>query len=183
VPVYLSHFIVSLALAIVLWCINYPLFKRYLTALVTLTVAALTTYLLYPAAPPWMAALNGRLPEIHRVVQETLATLGGQTLNSAVEKGAAYSNPVAAMPSLHAAIPMMLLLFFWPEVRVRGRVFLATYAGLMSFALVYGGEHYVTDVVLGWVYAALTVFGLRAVANWRTDRAAAAAAEDPVPVA
>lgn len=178
VPVYLSHFIVSLVLAVMLWCVNYPLFRRYLTALVTLTVAGLTTYLLYPAAPPWMAALNGRLPEVHRVVQETLTTLGGQTLDSAVERGAAYSNPVAAMPSLHAAIPMMFLLFFWPEVRVRGRLLLATYAGLMSFALVYGGEHYVTDVVLGWLYAAATVFGLRALARRRAELPDAPADED-----
>ena len=42
-----------------------------------------------------------------------LSVLGGETVNTAVEKGAAYSNPVAAMPSLHAAIPMMLVLLFW----------------------------------------------------------------------
>ena len=165
VPVYLSHFLVSLVLAIVLWCVNYPLFRRYLAVLVSLTLITLTTYVVYPAAPPWMAALNGRLPEAHRVVQSTLGVLGGETVNSAVEKGAAYSNPVAAMPSLHAAIPMMLLLFFWPEVRRRGRAFLALYTGLMALTLVYGGEHYVADVLLGWVYAAVVVFTLRAV--WR----------------
>ena len=167
VPIYLSHFLVSLVLAIVLWCVNYRLFRSYLAVLVTLTLVTLSTYLVYPAAPPWMAALNGRLPEVHRVVQSTLSVLGGQTLNSAVEKGAAYSNPVAAMPSLHAAIPMMLLLFFWPEIRVRGRLFLATYAGLMALTLVYGGEHYVIDVLVGWVYAAVVVFAVRTLARRR----------------
>ena len=161
VPVYLSHFLVSLGLAIVLWCVNYRLFRSYVTALVTLTLVTLATYVLYPAVPPWMAGLNGYLPDVHRVVEGTLGTLGGETLNTVVEKGAAYSNPVAAMPSLHAAIPMMLLLFFWPEVRARGRVFLATYTGLMAVTLVYAGEHYVTDVLLGWIYAAATVIGVR----------------------
>lgn len=161
VPVYLSHFLVSLVLAIVLWCVNYRLFRSYVAALVTLTAITLLTYLAYPAAPPWMAAYNGHLPAVHRVIQDTLAVLGGETLNSAVEKGAAYSNPVAAMPSLHAAIPMMMLLFFWREVRVRGRILLATYAGLMALTLVYAGEHYVADVLLGWVYAAVTVVGIR----------------------
>jgi membrane-associated phospholipid phosphatase len=104
---------------------------------------------------------------VHRVVQDTLAVLGGETLNSAVEKGAAYSNPVAAMPSLHAAIPMMLLLFFWRELQIRGRALLAVYAGLMAVTLVYTGEHYVIDVLLGWTYAALTVFGYRALAAKR----------------
>ncbi len=41
VPVYMSHFLVSLALGIVLWCVAYPLFRRYLAALVTLTVITL----------------------------------------------------------------------------------------------------------------------------------------------
>jgi membrane-associated phospholipid phosphatase len=164
---YLSHFLVSLVLAVVLWCVNYRLFRSYLATLVTLTLITLATYILVPTSPPWMAGLNGYLPHVDRVVQATLSTIGGETLNSAVEKGAAYSNPVAAMPSLHAAIPMFLLLFFWREVRNRGRVFLAAYALLMAFSLVYAGEHYVTDVLAGWLYAAISVFGVRFVAGRR----------------
>jgi membrane-associated phospholipid phosphatase len=167
---YLSHFLVSLVLAVVLWCVNYRLFRAYLATLVTLTLTTLATYVLVPAVPPWMAGLNGYLPHIDRVVQATLSTIGGETLNSAVEKGAAYSNPVAAMPSLHAAIPMFLFLFFWREVRARGRVFLAAYALLMAFTLVYAGEHYVADVLAGWLYAAISVVAVRAIAD-RRERA------------
>lgn len=159
--VYLSHFLVSLGLAVLLWCVSYRVFRRYLAVLVTLTLAALATYILYPMAPPWMAALNGKLPPVHRVVEQTLGRLGGDTLSSAVEKGAAYSNPVAAMPSLHAAIPMMLLLFFWPLARRVGRTVLVAYALLMALTLVYTGEHYVLDVAVGWCYAAVVVLGLR----------------------
>ncbi len=159
-PVYLSHFLVSLLLAVVLWCKSYGEFRRYLTALVGLTVAAVVTYTLYPMAPPWMAALNPSDlagVEIHRVVQETLTTIGGSQLGSKVEQGAAYSNRVAAMPSLHAAIPMLLLLLFFNRVGMVLRVSLLLYASIMGFALVYGGEHYVVDVLAGWVYAAATV--------------------------
>jgi membrane-associated phospholipid phosphatase len=163
VVVYLSHFLVSLILAIVLWCVNYPLFRRYLSVLVTLTLVTLTTYVLYPAAPPWMAALNGKLPPVDRVVQSTLHVLGSETVNTAVEKGAAYSNPVAAMPSLHAAIPMMLCLFFWSRARAWVRALLLSYALAMAVTLVYTGEHYVVDVLLGWVYAAGTVLAVNAV--------------------
>ncbi len=174
VPVYLSHFLVSLALGIVLWCAAYPLFRRYLAVLVTLTVITLVTYLLVPAAPPWMAALNGKLgqgAEIHRVVQESIVTLGGSTAGSAVERGAAYSNPVAALPSLHAAIPMMLLLLFFTRVGPLLKVVLVAYALVMACTLVYGGEHYVTDVLLGWVYAAVSVAGVAVVARRRAEAA------------
>ena len=157
VVVYLSHFLVSLILAIVLWCVAYPVFRRYLAAFVTLTLITLTTYVVYPAAPPWMAALNDKIPHVDRVVQSTLGVLGGSTVNTAVEKGTAYSNPVAAMPSLHAAIPMMLAIFFWPTARTWLRAVLAAYALAMAVTLVYTGEHYVVDVLMGWLYAALSV--------------------------
>jgi hypothetical protein len=155
--IYLSHFLLSLALAVVLWCVNYQLFRYYVGVLVGLTAAALATYVLYPAVPPWMAALNGYLPPVNRVVSETLARVGGDTVSHAVGQASAYSNPVAAMPSLHAAIPMMLLLFFWPVVRTRGRAVLVAYAGTMALTLVYTGEHYVIDVAAGWLYAAVVV--------------------------
>jgi membrane-associated phospholipid phosphatase len=164
VPVYFSHFFVSLAVAVLLWALSYRLFRRYVWTLVTLTVLTLATYALFPAAPPWMAGLpaNHALPDVARVVPDTLRALGGHTVNSAVERGAAYSNRVAAMPSLHGGIPMMLLLFAWPLVRARWRVLLATYVVAMLLTLVYGGEHYVTDILVGYVYAAASVFGVKA---------------------
>jgi membrane-associated phospholipid phosphatase len=162
VPVYFSHFFVSLGVAVLLWALSYRLFRRYVWTLVTLTVITLATYALYPAAPPWMAGLpdNHYLPEVARVVPDTLRALGGHTVNSAVERGAAYSNRVAAMPSLHGAIPFMLLLFAWPLVRRRTRALLGVYVVAMLLTLVYGGEHYVTDILLGYVYAAAAVWGV-----------------------
>lgn len=162
VPVYFSHFFVSLGVAVLLWAMSYRLFRRYVWTLVTLTVVTLATYALFPAAPPWMAGLpaNDALPAVARVVPETLRALGGHTVNSAVERGAAYSNRVAAMPSLHGAIPLMLLLFAWPLVRWRWRVLLAAYVVAMMLTLVYGGEHYVTDILVGYVYAAAAVWGV-----------------------
>ena len=168
VPVYFSHFFVSLGVAVLLWALSYRLFRRYVWTLVALTAGTLLTYALFPAAPPWMAGLpaNHTLPAVARVVPDTLRALGGHTINSAVEHGTAYSNRVAAMPSLHGAIPMMLLLFAWPLVRMRTRALLACYAVAMGLTLVYGGEHYVTDILVGYVYAAASVFGVR----WWFDR-------------
>lgn len=174
VPVYLSHFVVSLGLMIVLWCVAYPVFRRFLASFLVLTLITLMTYVLYPAAPPWMAALNGRLPEVDRVVQATLHVMGGTTVNTAFEKGAAYSNPVAAVPSLHAAIPALILLFFWASSRWAVRVGLVAYTLAMGVTLVYSGEHYVVDVLLGWLYAAIAVWAVNAVLrrNRTPDRAA-----------
>ena len=168
VAVYLTHFVVSVLVAIVLWCRSYRLFRPYLAALVTLIALALTTYLLYPAAPPWMASLNGHLPPVYRVVETTLTNVGGDTTGTVVEHAAVWSNPVAAMPSLHAAIPLLLLLMFFRRAPRWLRPVLVLYPVAMGLALVYTGEHYVVDVLLGWLYAVATVALLGAVRRRRS---------------
>ena len=158
VPVYMSHFIVPTALAAVLWARSYRTFQRYIATFVLLTAMTLTTYALFPAVPPWMASLNGYLPAgIDRIVSHTLISTGVGTIQSAVEHGQAYANPVAAVPSLHSAVPMLLILMFWRTSRPLARVAFVGYICAMTFTLVYAGEHYVVDVLLGWLYAAVAL--------------------------
>lgn len=160
VPVYMSHFLVPMGLAIALWVSRYELFRRYVWTLVALTAMTLATYALFPAAPPWMAGLNGYLPDVARVTSETLQATGIGTIRSAVARGEAYANAVAAIPSLHSGVPAMVLMFTWPLVRVRTRVLLVVYIVAMTFTLTYGGEHYVVDAFVGWAYAAGAVHGV-----------------------
>ncbi len=180
VPVYMSHFIVPMALAVALWISSYHLFRRYVWTLVTLTVMTLTTYALFPAAPPWMASLNGYLPEgVVRVTSVTLQATGVGTVRSAVQQGEAYANAVAAIPSLHSAVPFMVLLFTWPLIRRRSRVLLGLYVLAMTFTLTYGGEHYIVDAFIGWAYAVVAVVG---VAWWFRRREAWEPVEVGAPV-
>jgi hypothetical protein len=182
VPVYMSHFLVPMILAIALWVSAYHLFRRYVWTLVTLTAMTLTTYVLFPAAPPWMAALNGYLPDVARVTSVTLQSTGVGTVNNAVQRGEAYANAVAAIPSLHSAVPFLVLLFTWTLVRRRTRLLLALDVLAMTFTLTYGGEHYIVDAFIGWAYAAVAMSGVA----WWFDRRArareAGEAQDPVTV-
>ncbi len=179
VPVYMSHFVVPMALAVVLWLFGYHLFRRYVWTLVTLTLLTLATYALFPAAPPWMAGLNGYLPDVTRVVSETLQATGIGTIRSAVARGEAYANAVAAIPSLHSGVPMMVLLFSWSLVGRRVRALLVGYVLAMTFTLAYGGEHFVVDAFVGWLYAAVSVYG---VAWFFRRRAARTATTPPAPL-
>ena len=160
VPVYMSHFVVPMLLAILLWLFAYHLFRRYVWTLVVLTLLTLATYALFPAAPPWMAGINGYLPDVARVTSETLQATGIGTIRSAVARGEAYANAVAAIPSLHSAVPMMVLLFSWRLVGTPVRVLIGTYVAAMTFTLTYGGEHYIVDAFIGWAYAAVAVYGV-----------------------
>ena len=155
-PVYLSHFIVSTAVAAGLWAVSYGRFRRFVWTFVTLTAATIITYAAFPAEPPWLASQTNPqlLPPVVRVTSHTLQVGGIPTMHSAVERGEAYANPFAAVPSLHAAVPMLVLLLSWPYCRRLGRTLLSGYVLAMAFTLVYGGEHYVSDVLIGWAYAA-----------------------------
>ena len=88
------------------------------------------------------------------------------------------------MPSLHAAYPATLLLFFWNDGKW-WRIVLGAYTLAMGFILVYGGEHYLVDILVGWLYAAVA-YGAVCVAwpAWRTrTRMPAPAFSDAVPAA
>jgi hypothetical protein len=155
--VYMTHFFAVWVVAAVVWRVAHEHFRRYAVLIVKLTLGAFLTYWLYPAQPPWLAGDGVRLPVVDRIVPEVWGHLGVRTVQSAYENGS-FVNTVAAMPSLHAAYPFMLMLFFWPAGRLV-RIVLGSYTLAMAFTLVYGGEHFVIDILAGWAMA-LAVFGL-----------------------
>src|SRR5262249_16490222 len=53
--IYTSYFIVPFVLAGVLWARDRCAFQRFTRRLVTLALAGLVTYIVFPAAPPWLA--------------------------------------------------------------------------------------------------------------------------------
>ena len=67
---------------------------------------------------------------------------------------------LAAVPSLHAGQTLLITLFFFDRMRGRRRHLLWLYPLAMAFALVYLGEHYVVDVVLGWAYCLAVYVGI-----------------------
>jgi len=172
--VYLSFFFVPLIVAGLLWRFAYGRFHRYAVLFVALCFTAFVTYALFPAAPPWFASQTTHsLAPTAKIVDEVWVHLGlhqGATLLSA---RANLANPVAAVPSLHSAVVFFIMLFFWGSAG-RWRWLLALYPLAMGFALVYMGEHYVADVLLGWLYAtAVFVVGSYFADRWSERRAAA----------
>ena len=156
--VYMSHFFASYTVAAVLWKRNHERFRRYIALLVGLTFVGYVGYVLYPAMPPWMASWHGYTKPIYRVVPVVWEHLGIHSAAALFTSGTAFDNDVAAMPSLHAAYPLLLLLFFWPRARRRVRVLLVGYVVAMAVTLVYAGEHFVADEIAGYACAAAVYF-------------------------
>ncbi len=171
--VYLSHFFVPILAAALIWKLDYRRFHRYVGLFVGLTFLGYVTYVVYPAAPPWLASQRGALEPTVRIIQRMWHHVGIHSAATAFESGSRFSNPVAAIPSLHAAYPLLLLLFFWRSADRWRWVFVA-YVCAMSFTLVYTGEHYVVDILLGWLYAVVAYVGGMRIADWWTLRRARA---------
>jgi membrane-associated phospholipid phosphatase len=170
--IYMTHFFMALVVAGILWRFSYQRFREFRAPLIVLSTLGFATYVLYPAAPPWMLADTfHQLPLIHRTVFETWTKVGLHTAGSITDgiiDGNSIGNQTAAVPSMHAAISLFVASFFWRGARWWLRVVLVLFVLGMAFTLVYSGEHYFFDVVVGWLYTVVVVGGF---AIWRRRKA------------
>lgn len=150
---YLSHFLAPPALAFGLWAFwSKRAFSDLLFGVLIVMVMSEITFVLVPTAPPWMAAEHGVLPHIHPILKDALYSLHMDQIASAIHSGG--YDMVAAVPSLHAAVPTIGLLVVRKHRLPRAVVGLqaAILLGIV-FSIVYLGEHYVVDALAGAVYA------------------------------
>jgi membrane-associated phospholipid phosphatase len=118
-------------------------------------VGGVVGYIAYPAAPPWMAAKNGYIDKIDRITGRGWSELNLDTVSKTFDRGVAVLNPVAAMPSLHAATALLVVVWFFPNRSWWTRVALLLHPIAMTVALVYFGEHYVIDALAGFLLVLL----------------------------
>jgi len=140
-------FLFPLAAGLAITVFRRDLLVRYLIWLTVTWYAADVFFLLVPTMPPWMVE-----PEISRILYSA----------GWIEYASHDSNPVAAFPSLHAAVPAVMAAFFrvhcphrrWPVV-VCG-----AFSLWVGVAVIYLGEHWVVDVAAGYALAAAIAWGL-----------------------
>jgi membrane-associated phospholipid phosphatase len=127
-----------------------------------------------------LAAVNGHIEPVPRIIAGMWDAVGIAPAKALFENRGEFYNQEAAVPSLHAAYTMLVLLFFWGAGRW-ARVALVAYVLYMAFILVYSGEHYVSDILLGWLYSAGVVAGVGWVRGRRARRTSSppSAREEP----
>jgi hypothetical protein len=176
------HFAVPLAVLFAVWLSYRPLFIQGAATLLATSFASAFGFLVFPAAPPWLAVRAGLLHGVVRIraldgVQEAHGTL--QKLFD--------DNPVAAIPSLHAAYSLLVVLIvrrIWPRLTPVA----VAYAVAMQFCVVYLGEHYVADLIVGdvlvlvvWWAVARSRFGVVELPTQRGGGARASGAPPAAP--
>lgn len=150
--IYFSHFLAMPIAATVLWIRNRARFRGFIGRILALAILGVSTYILYPMAPPWMASEMGLVPLLDRISSIGWSAIGLDFAGSMLKTGQAQVNQVAAMPSLHAAYAALVAAFFCMGARWWVKALLMLYPIAMGITLVYSGEHYVIDVLAGYLY-------------------------------
>ena len=165
------HFIVPPLLGFALWVKRRSLFYRFGATMLVLSFAACLVFLVYPAAPPWAAADRQLTPPLVHLTRPAATTSAGASgVANATITRLIPKNPYAAIPSLHAGYAFVVLFFavaLAAGTRWRRPVIVVAllYALLQSTAVVYTGDHYVVDVLLGCTAATLAYLGVQRL--WR----------------
>jgi hypothetical protein len=168
--VYASHFLVGLTLAAVLWIRERAAWLRWMRRFIAINFGALVIYIVYPMAPPWLAYEEGFIEEpLTRITGRGWADLGLGRFDLILQ---GVGNPVAAMPSLHAGIAGLVAMYGIWRLRSPFKWLLALYPLAMGFALVYYAEHYVVDLLAGWLLAAAVMVGCGMWEQRRVSRSA-----------
>ncbi len=129
--------------------------RRRLSVL-TAAIAGVIHYL-FPTAPPRLAGVG---------LEDTLLALSGIDIGS--QTSSALSNPVAAVPSLHAAYALGVGIGVWRFARSHlVRIAGAVYPPLVVLTIVVTGNHFVLDAAAGMLVLGAG-FGI---ASWLQHRA------------
>ena len=120
--VYVSYFLATYLVAAFLWFFARGLFRRFVAMVSLLALMGFATYALFPAAPPWMASEFGQLEPTTRSIGSIWNRIPIAYFDSLFDRGSEYANPVAAVPSLHAAYTLLIALFLWRLAPLWGRV-------------------------------------------------------------
>ncbi len=171
---YGSHFIAFLLVGFIIWLARPAEFALYRNSFYGLIFIGVSLYAVLPTVPPWMAASQfGLMPALTRF-NAILFNFAIPDLSSGFD-----TNPIAAMPSLHAGFPILCCLLLWRLYRWKGAPFYV-YTAAVLFAIVYSGDHYVTDILAG---LALAVACYAVTVRRHRARTAAAAGEAGAAVA
>lgn len=146
-----------------------------------INIMGMTTYLLYPAAPPWYVEDYGLGPANLAAAPSAAGTAAFDAMlgiNYFKNFYARNTNVFGAMPSLHVGYPT-LVLCVTATMGVPWAVSTGLFALWVAFSAVYLRHHYVFDVIFGALYAVLA-HGLVLCVERLRQRAAAVRARETI---
>ena len=151
---FVGHFVFTGIFFVWLYRRSWDGFRSFRDAFLIATAISVVVHWLFPTAPPRLAGVG---------LEDTLLVLSGIDIGSPTS--AAFSNPVAAVPSLHAAyaLGVGIGLFRYGRSKLT-RAAGVVYPPLVILTIVVTGNHFVLDAVAG---IAVLGAGFLAVRLWQ----------------
>ena len=136
---FVGHFLFTGIFFFWLWHRSRDGFRVFRDAFLLATAVSVLVHWQFPTAPPRLADVG---------LQDTLLALSGIDIGS--PSSSALSNPVAAVPSLHAAYALgvgigVVVFGRWLVLRIAG----AVYPPLVVLTIVVTGNHFFFDAIAG----------------------------------
>ncbi len=169
--IYMLHFVLPVIPLALLRVRNRTEWLRYVRRFALTLYIAVASFIVFPAAPPWMAAEKGYIKPVYRITGRGWWELHLKTVSKTLDRGAAVLNAVAAMPSLHAGMALLVTLWFTRSAPKWVRIVALAYPLSMAFTLIYFGEHWAIDTIMGW---ATVLVAWRIADRWEKRRGIAA---------
>ncbi|HEX4448214.1 MAG TPA: phosphatase PAP2 family protein [Polyangiaceae bacterium] len=176
---YATFIFVCCGCAIWLYFKDYAGMQRFTWCFLALNVAGFITYHVYPAAPPWYFHSHGCAIDVNAHASEgpnlarVDAWLGVKYFAGMYGRA---SDVFGAMPSLHVAYSLIVVLVGWATFRPVWRGASLAFFFLMAFSAVYLDHHWVLDAVAGIVYCTTVVSLSHGFTRLRAARSTAHAA-------
>lgn len=156
---YINWMPIPLGFGVYLFIKDKSLFLQFSAAFLLVNLVGFAIYYIYPAAPPWYVEKFGF--DLHIGIPGSRAGLARfdelihyPLFQNIYNKNA---NVLAAMPSLHATYPLIVL--FYSIKRRMNKKIIAVFAIFtigIWFSAVYSNHHYIIDVLAG-IFIALVV--------------------------
>ena len=138
-----THFVAFLIIGLYIWLYKKNHFSGFKLSFYLVTFIGVFGYFLVPTTPPWIASkFLGVLPETVRFNVD-IYNMSIPDITSGF-----YTNPIAAMPSLHTAFPVLCSLILWRFFKWKSIPF-TLYTFFMLFTIVYTSDHYIVDIIAG----------------------------------
>jgi len=157
---YINWIPIPIAFGVYLYFKDKILFTQFSLAFLLVNIFGFIIYYLYPAAPPWYVKLYGF--DLHIGIPGNTAGLGRFDKLTGIpifaglyEKNA---NVLAAIPSLHASYPVIVLFYAIKKRLGWVNIFFILFMLGIWFSAVYSGHHYVLDIIAGASLAIIVLF-------------------------
>jgi len=153
ITVYALHpaYLILYALVLLLLSQDGREYTRFTLEFTLASAVGVTVFYLVPVAPPWIA-----IPGVTRLPNPLVMAVSAMLHRQYYDP-----NPYASLPSLHVGLTVVFAASIYRLTESRKALHLgAILSGLMAFSVLYTGNHYLVDIIAGYLVGLLSVWGI-----------------------